>query len=292
VTESLVSAHRLAKSIGRKSILRDISVEVSPGTVVGLIGKNGAGKTTLMEVLLGFSPATSGSSQLFGHDSFTLPAALKGRIGFVPQQDDLVNLLTGRQQLALTAALHGRWNYDMIERLRKAWDVPLDQTIQGLSGGERQKLSILMALGHEPDLLLLDEPVASLDPISRRQFLQEMIEIAAGQSRTMLFSTHIVSDLERIADQIWIMRDGAIAWAGALDTLKESVVRVTISSDKALPTVLPLAGIISQRVSGSRASVVVSTWSEEQDGKLRHALDADIAVESLSLEDIFVEFHS
>ncbi len=292
MTESLVSTRSLAKTIGKKTILRDISVDVSPGTVVGLIGKNGAGKTTLMEVLLGFSPATSGSAQLFGHDSFTLPAALKGRIGFVPQQDELVNLLTGRQQLALTAALHGRWNHDMIERLRSTWDVPLDQTIQGLSGGERQKLSILLALGHEPDLLLLDEPVASLDPISRRQFLQEMIEIAAAQSRTMLFSTHIVSDLERIADQIWIMRDGAIAWAGALDTLKESVVRVTISSDKPLPAALPLPGVISQRVSGSRASAVIGQWSEDRADTLTQALDANIAVESMSLEDIFVEFHS
>jgi ABC-2 type transport system ATP-binding protein len=292
VTDSLITTRGLGKTIGRKTILRDISVDVSPGTVVGIIGKNGAGKTTLLEVLLGFSPATTGNACVFGHDSFTLPAAIKGRIGFVPQQDELVNLLTGRQQLSLTAALHGRWNQEMIERLRAAWEVPLDQIIQGLSGGERQKLSILMALGHEPDLLLLDEPVASLDPIARRQFLQEMIEIAAGQSRTMLFSTHIVSDLERIADQIWIMRDGAIAWAGALDTLKESVVRLTIVSRKSLPEGLKVPGAISQRVSGSRASVVVMRWSEADATRLQQELDADVGVESLSLEDIFVEFHA
>ena len=292
MTESLITTRGLGKTIGRKTILRDISVDVNPGTVVGLIGKNGAGKTTLMDILLGFSPATSGSSRLFGHDSFTLPAAIKGRIGFVPQQDELVNLLTGRQQLALTAALHGRWNHDLIERLRAAWDVPFDQIIQGLSGGERQKLSILQALGHEPELLILDEPVASLDPISRRQFLQEMIEIATGRSRTLLFSTHIVSDLERIADQIWIMRDGVIAWAGALDALKESVVRLTIASPKPLPATLALSGAISQRVAGSRASAVVTQWSEAQGLRLRQELDADIEVESLSLEDIFVEFHA
>ncbi len=292
MTDSLVTTRGLGKIIRGKTILRDVSVDVDPGTVVGLIGKNGAGKTTLLEILLGFSPATSGTSRLFGHDSFTLPAAIKGRIGFVPQQDELVNLLTGRQQLALTAALHGRWNPDLIERLRSAWEVPLDRAIQGLSGGERQKLSILMALGHEPDLLLLDEPVASLDPIARRQFLQEMVGIAAGRSRTLLFSTHIVSDLERIADQIWIMRDGAIAWAGALDTLKESVVRLTILSRKLLPMTLPLSGAISQHLAGSRASAVVTQWSEAQGVRLRQELDAEIEVESLSLEDIFVEFHA
>src|SRR6202034_250483 len=193
VTESLVTARGLGKTIGRKTILRDVCVDVSPGTVVGIIGKNGAGKTTLLEILLGFSPASSASSQLFGHDSFTLPAAIKGRIGFVPQQDELVNPITGRQQLALIAALQQRWNHDLIERLQAAWEVPLDQTIQELSGGERQKLSILLALGHEPDLLLLDEQVAALAPISRRQFLQEIIAIASAQSRTVLFSTHIIS---------------------------------------------------------------------------------------------------
>ena len=291
MTESLVTARGLGKTIGRKTILRDVCVDVSPGTVVGIIGKNGAGKTTLLEILLGFSPASSGSSQLFGHDSFTLPAAIKGRIGFVPQQDELVNPITGRQQLALIAALQQRWNHDLIERLQVAWGVPLDQTIQELSGGERQKLSILLALGHEPDLLLLDEPVAALDPISRRQFLQEIIAIASAQSRTVLFSTHIISDLERIADQIWIVRRGAIAWAGPLDALKESVVRLTIASRRALPTTLALPTALSQQVAGPRATAVVTHWSEAELARLRQDLDADIDVEPLGLEDIFVEFH-
>jgi ABC-2 type transport system ATP-binding protein len=291
VTESLVKARGLGKSIASKTILRDVSVDVRPGSVVGIIGKNGAGKTTLLEILLGFSPASSGSSQLFGHDSFTLPAAIKGRIGFVPQQDELVNPITGRQQLALVAALHERWNHALIERLYEAWEVPLDQNIQELSGGERQKLSILLALGHEPDLLLLDEPMASLDPVSRRQFLQEIIAIASARARTVLFSTHIISDLERIADQIWIVRRGVIAWAGPLDALKESVVRLNIASRGPLPATLPLPTALSQQVAGQRANAVVTHWSDSEHVRLRQELDADIEAEPLGLEDIFVEFH-
>ena len=291
MTESLVTTRGLGKTIGRKTILRDIAVDVSPGSIVGIIGKNGAGKTTLLEILLGFSPATTGSARLFGHDSFTLPAEIKGRIGFVPQQDELVNLLTGQQQLALTAALHGRWNGALIERLQKTWEVPLNQSVQTLSGGERQKLSTLTALGHEPELLVLDEPVASLDPISRRRFLQEMIEITADRTRTVLFSTHIISDLERVADQIWILRDGAIAWAGPLDTLQESVVRLSINARTPLPPVLPLPTALSQHVAGQRASAVVTAWTEQEHARVQEILGADIAVEPLSLEDIFVELH-
>lgn len=291
MNEAIVSTRGLGKTIGGKVILRDITVEVAPGSIVGIIGKNGAGKTTLLEILLGFSPATSGSAQLFGHDSFTLPANIKGRIGFVPQQDELVNLLTGQQQLALIAALHRRWNAQLIERLRQTWEVPMDALIQTLSGGERQKLSTLTALGHDPELLVLDEPVASLDPIARRRFLQEMIEITADRTRTVLFSTHIISDLERVADHIWILRGGAIAWAGPLDLLQESVVRLSISARRALPAVLPL-DILSLRVEGTRASAVVTQWRPEQHSQLQERLGAQIEVQPLGLEDIFVELHT
>lgn len=300
MTEPVVIARQLGKTIRRDTILHDISVDVDPGSVVGIIGKNGAGKTTLIDVLLGFSPATSGSSQLFGHDSFTLPAGIRRRIGFVPQQDELVNMLTGRQHLELTAALHGRWNRALTSRLEAAWDLPVERAVQKLSGGERQKLSTLLALGHDPELLVLDEPVAALDPISRRQFLQELLEIAADPGRTVLFSTHIVSDLERVADQIWIIRRGTIVWAGPLDRLKESVVRLHIQATHPLPATLPTAlsaqpaqlAVLSLRVAGPRATAVVSHWDEAAPAALREALEADIEVESLALEDIFVEFHS
>ena len=288
----VVSTRNLGKTLGGKTILRDISVEVEAGSVVGIIGKNGAGKSTLMDVLLGFSPATAGNAQVFGHDSFTLPAAAKGRIGFVAQQDELVNTLTGRQHLDLMAALLGRWNRALISRLQSDWQVPMGQPAQQLSGGERQKLSTLLALGHEPDLLVLDEPVAALDPVSRRQFLRQLLEIADDSRRTVLFSTHIVSDLERVADRIWIMRDGTLAWAGALDDLKESVVRLHISARRTLPPSLPLPGVVSLRATGQRAAAVVSQWNAGSLPGLREALDADIDVEPLGLEDLFVELHS
>ena len=108
--ETVVSARHLGKTVGGKALLRDISVDVAQGDIVGVIGKNGAGKTTLLEILLGFSPATAGTATLFGSDSFNLPASVKRRIGFVPQQDELVNQLTGAQQLALNASLHRHWD--------------------------------------------------------------------------------------------------------------------------------------------------------------------------------------
>lgn len=289
--DSVVSARDLGKTIEDRVILRDICLDLPPGNVVGVLGKNGAGKTTLLEILLGFSRPTTGGSTLFGADSFTLPAAVKRKIGFVPQQDELVGALTGGQQLSLTAALHRRWNRPLIDGLCKAWEVPTTRRISTLSPGERQKLSTLLALGHEPELLVLDEPASSLDPAARRQFLQQILEIAASQTRTILFSTHIVSDLERVANRIWIVRNGELAWQGDLDALKESVVRLNIHGRTTLPERLGIPDVVSCRADGTHATVVVRRWDGSKTQDMARRLGADVEVESLSLEDIFVELH-
>jgi ABC-2 type transport system ATP-binding protein len=288
----VISLSELGKVIGGKAILSNISADIEPGSIVGLLGKNGAGKTSLIDVLLGFSPPSSGSSSVFGDSSFNLPAATKRRIGFVPQQDELLDSLTGAQQLALNAALHPAWNEALIARLAREWEVPLEHRIQVLSGGERQKLATLLALGHEPDLLVLDEPASSLDPVARRQFLRELLEIAESPTRTVLFSTHIVSDLERVASKLWIIRDGRLAWAGDLDALKESVVRVTLLARDALPTDLGIDDAVSQRSDGRRAQLVLTGWQDERQRELADRLGADVTVERLGLEEIFLELHS
>ncbi|MGH8257240.1 MAG: ABC transporter ATP-binding protein, partial [Steroidobacteraceae bacterium] len=260
MTESIVSATGLGKTIKRRPILRDVSLSLAPGNVVGLIGKNGAGKTTLLELLLGFSPPTAGRCALFGYDSLTLPAAVKARIGFAPQQDELVNAITAAQQLSLTASLHAHWNAALVQRLSSDWEMPLDRRIQTMSPGERQKLSTLIALGHEPELLVLDEPAASLDPIARRRFLQQLLDSTAARSRTVLFSSHIVSDLERAANQIWILREGAVVWQGELDALKESVVRLKIRGRQLLPASLGIPNVLTCRSDQHAATAVVSGW--------------------------------
>jgi ABC-2 type transport system ATP-binding protein len=168
----------------------------------------------------------------------------------------------------------------------------VERAVRVLSGGERQKLSTILALGHEPDLLVLDEPASSLDPIARRQFLQEILQMAASPTRTILFSTHIVSDLERVANQIWIIRDGVVVWQGALDTLKESVVRLKIRGRRALPGDLGIPESLAVRIDGVWANVVVSRWDPASEVDLARRLDAQVSVENLGLEDIFVELHT
>ena len=290
-SEAILTASHVDKALGGRQILRDISANVTAGNVIGVLGKNGAGKTTLLEIALGFSPTSGGTVQLWGHDSLSLPSPLKGRIGYVPQQDELVPLLTGAQQLALTASLCSNWDSALIERLARDWEVPLDRRISLLSGGERQKISMLLALGHRPQLLVLDEPLSSLDPIARRSFLRQLLEITADQTRAVIFSSHIISDLERVASEIWILRDGAMAWQGELDTLKESVVRLHLRSRQPLPARLGVPHALHERVEGNTATVSVNRWQPSQASELGERFGAEVEVQPLDLEDIFLELH-
>jgi len=291
MAEPLVIARNVTKTFDSKVALDDVSAEVFPGDIVGVLGKNGAGKTTLLETVLGFSPPTQGSTTVFGESSLQMSEATKARIGFVPQQDELLGVLNGGQLLAIVASFHADWGREFIARLVAEWGVRLDQRIHTLSVGERQKLSVLAALGHHPDLLVLDEPVASLDPIARRQFLHELFAIAESPTRAVLFSSHIVSDLERAANKVWIVKDGRLHWQGEIDALKESVVRLQVRARKPLPADLGIPNALAVRVEGNVAQATVASWQPKSTDALALRLDAAVEVEPLGLEEIFLELH-
>jgi ABC-2 type transport system ATP-binding protein len=291
MNSSTVEASNLGKTFGGKQVLRDVSFGVSPGDVVGVLGKNGAGKTTLLELMLGFTPPTVGAVRVFGHDSHSLPGNIKARVGFVPQQDELLDQLTVGNQLRVIASFYPHWDFALIDRLCNEWGVSLEARIKSMSVGERQKLSILLAFGHKPDLLILDEPVASLDPIARRQFLEQLVAISADGQRSIVFSSHIVSDIERLANRIWIIKQGRLDWQGDLDSLKESIVRLHIRGSRADLAEFEIPGALTVRREGAYASAVVRGWTPEAHQALENSASVQIEVEALGLEEIFLELH-
>lgn len=291
MTESYVVAEDLGKSFGSRHVLHNVSLTVDPGEVIGVLGQNGAGKTTLLELILGYTLPTDGRVELFGHESCKLPGAAKARIGYVPQQDELIGYLRGRDQIALIRSFYRNWDDATIDGLARSWRLDLDERINAMSTGQRQKLSILLALGHRPDLLLLDEPVASLDPVARRHFLEQIVDVASDQNRSVVFSSHIVSDIERLASTIWIIKDGRLYWRGDFDTLKESIVRVHIRSASTLPEELTVPNAISIDRADRYVCAVVTEWSKEIGEELRSRHGGNVELERLSLEDIFVELH-
>lgn len=220
------AAHGLRLAYGGKPVLQDTDWQLQPGQVVGLLGRNGSGKTTLLECLLGLRDPQAGQVLLFGQPATRLDDAARARIGYVPQQSDLFEELNADELLAYFRSFYPRWNAAKVDGLLSRWELPRDIPIGRLSGGQQQRLSIIRALAHEPDLLVLDEPVASLDPLARRDFLRELIEQVLDRGTTVVFSTHILSDLERVAFQVAFLQAGRIALQAPLDQLVDETLLV------------------------------------------------------------------
>ena len=293
MSENYMAAERLGKSYEGRTILAGIEATLAPGQVVGLLGTNGAGKTTLLELLLGLTPPSEGQARIFGHPSLDVPQREKALIGYVPQRDELLDSLSVRQHLELFASFYPEWDAALVEKLTVEWSIAPSQRVGKMSPGERQKLAIIAALAHRPALLVLDEPVASLDPLARRRFLEQIVQISADPERAVLFSSHIVSDVERLANIIWILRDGRMRWQGDLDTLKESVVRVHVSEGSLEAVAAEFANVVtSESARRGRSSFVALRDQHEDWAALEQALTGRARFEKLGLEDIFLELHS
>ncbi|MBH9553643.1 ABC transporter ATP-binding protein [Inhella gelatinilytica] len=203
------------------AVLNGLDWRLQPGQVVGLLGRNGAGKTSLLEALLGLREPLAGEVRLFGQPATAIDDTVRARIGYVPQQNDLFEGLTATEMLAYFRSFYPRWNEARVNHLLQRWQLPTDQPIGRLSGGQQQRLAIIRALAHEPELLVLDEPVASLDPLARRDFLRELVEQVLDRGTTVVFSTHILSDLERVAFNVAFLQAGRIRLQAPLDELLE-----------------------------------------------------------------------
>lgn len=272
--------------------LDDVSFDVRAGRTYGIIGRNGSGKSTMLKCSLGLLKPTGGRITVLGDDAWNLSAETKARLGYVPQEAVSYPWMRVRQVIAYTAAFYANWNQPLVDELCRRWRLPLEDRVGPLSVGQLQTLAIVLALGHEPELLILDEPVASLDPTARREFLRTILEIIDDPRRTVLFSTHITSDLERVAGRVAILRDGQIAFHGDLDELKDRVKRLRIIAAHELPASFAVPGSLQSEVEGSMATATVDNFDEQQLDSLRRTWQADVSVQDLNLEEIFVALHS
>jgi ABC-2 type transport system ATP-binding protein len=213
------------------TILDRVSLAVPPGAVVGLVGRNGAGKSSLLRCLAGLTEPDSGTSSLLGCPSLDLTDAVRARLGYVAQTADLFEAMNVMDHLRLIGRAYPRWDEERCQVLAARLELPLDRKAGDLSGGDQQKMAVVMALAHDPDILLLDEPVASLDPLSRQEFMRAMF---GERERTIIVSSHILTDLERVVSHVAFMRKGALqlfdSWDNMLDYL-----RLVPASTPALP---------------------------------------------------------
>lgn len=287
----VIQARHLAKSFGTRRVLQDVNLDIPQGAIVGLLGTNGSGKSTLLKCLLGLLELAEGTAAIFGDPAWDLSSRTKARLGYVPQEIRLYPWMRVRQMIAYTAAFYPQWDYSLTDRLLQEWHLPAGDRIGPLSQGQLQKLALILALGHRPELLIFDEPVASLDPMARRDFLKSLLEITQDERHTVLFSTHITSDLERVASHVAVLRHGQIEFFDELDAMKDKVKRLRISAAENLPPQFSVPGALRTEIEGRKALVAVNGLLPETVDRLKSTWDADVSVEDLNLEDIFLELH-
>jgi len=279
----------LEKSFKRRQVLHALDWSVPSGRVVGLLGRNGAGKTTLLRCLLGLSPIDGGHIECFGEPMSEPGGERMHRIGFVPQTFDLFPWMKVRAYLDFTAAFYARWNHALVERLLANWELDVKQKIGELSQGQRQKLAIVRAIAPDPDLLVLDEPVASLDPQARRAFMAELLALMRAPGKTVIFSTHITADLERADADIALLRDGRIQFMRPLAELRERMKRVVFARTDGWTQAPTVAGVLKSHVQGEQAVLLVEDPIVESLHALAASERASLRIETPTLEDLFVE---
>ena len=288
MSEPVLRLDNVTKSFDKKVVLDALSFEVPDGSVVGLLGKNGCGKTTLLKCALGILKPQGGDVRVFGEPAWTLSGHAKSMIGYVPQTPALYPWMRVRQIIDYQASFYSCWNDALVDRLLEEWQLKPSEKVGPLSVGQQQKLAILLAIGHNPRLLVLDEPASALDPESRRSFVRILLEMV-GSERTVIFSTHITSDLERVAERIAILQYGKIALYEDLDRLKERIKRLHITSRAPLPPEFAVPGALRLVRSGAEALASVSDASQEMIENIERRWSVSVNVEDLNLEDIFLE---
>jgi len=222
VSEPVVHVSELTRRFGATTALAAVTLSLPRGAVYGLVGANGAGKTTLIKHLLGLLRAESGSVRVFGLDPVADPVGVLSRIGYLSEENDLPDWMRVDELMRYSRAFYPAWDDAYAEELRQAFALDPTAKIKNLSKGQKARVGLLIALAHRPELLVLDEPSSGLDPIVRRDILGAIIRTIAHEGRTVLFSSHLLGEVEQVADHVTMISHGSIVLSGPLDEIKES----------------------------------------------------------------------
>jgi ABC-2 type transport system ATP-binding protein len=276
---SAISTQGLGKRYGSKWALRDCTIEVPEGSVTALVGPNGAGKTTLLQLAVGLTRPSAGDVTVLGLSP--RDPALLARVGFVGQEHPLHRGFTVAETLKLGRKLNPGWDDALAHERAQRLDLPLDRTVGRLSGGQRAQVALTVAVAKRPELLLLDEPVASLDPLARREFLNSLMEAVSETGLTVILSSHIVAELERVCDHLVILAEARAELAGPIDEIVAGHRLLTGPRTEAT-AVARMHDVIRERHTERQTTLLVRANG--------HVYDADWELHEVDLEEIVLAY--
>lgn len=272
-------------------VLKGVSFSVARGEVVGLLGRNGAGKTTLIRIAMGMIQPQQGDVRIFGLDPFTDPVEIKKRVGYVSEEQILSDYLRVDDVIDLHRGLYPEWDSDYERELVERFSMDRRARIKSLSKGQARQVALLCAVSHRPELLLLDEPAGGLDPAARREFLETSIQMLNEAGTTILFSSHYMSDVERLAERVVMIHEGKIFIDDMLDDLREAYSMAVVPVGKAdFDTLSSLQGCIAMRKRRDVYHAVFRLEAGRTEELLLEKLGVgDARCQSIPLEEMFIE---
>jgi ABC-2 type transport system ATP-binding protein len=289
MSEYAIRTETIVKYFDGRCVLDGIDLKVPQGGIYGLLGRNGAGKTTIIRILLGLEPATRGRAVVLGASSWQLPVSTLGQIGYVAEGHNLIPNYSVRRIVEIYRNLSAKWNEQFFRRLMDTFKLPMERKVSQLSRGMRAQLNLSLAMATEPKLLILDDPTLGLDTVARRQFLELAIELISQDGRTILFSSHILSDVERLADRIGILRAGKLVVDCELEELKKRVRKLRLIFDGQLPGEFPIMEIIADKRQGREVLLTVANWNENKQMLLNTFKPTSCTEIPMTLEELFIE---
>ena len=290
MTELAIQVRGLTKIYESGTAVQDLDWDVPVGAACALLGPNGAGKSTTLRMVLGLVPPSRGESLVLGEDPWKMSASTRGRIGYVSERRALPPWVRVERLIRFHAGLYPRWDAGLERELRELFSLSGKPRVGELSKGQHRSLAILLALCPAPDLLVLDEPTAGLDVAARREFLGLLAAYLAPGERTLVLSSHLLTDVERIASHVSILCHGELVESAPLDELKEGVTQVRTSVDLAdrLRTRIPGDCVLAREDSGRSALLTLRLPASGLDGLLDGLPRQEFDVHGLSLEELYL----
>jgi ABC-2 type transport system ATP-binding protein len=289
MTDAIVT-DRLTKHYSGRRVVDSLSLRVPKGSIYGLLGRNGAGKSTLIKMLMGMVQPDSGQAELLGEDFQSMPIATRARIAYLSEGHPLYGWMTIDDAVRFTRAFYPRWNDILVGQILDHFELPRRQKIRRLSRGQHAQVSLALAVAPDPELLILDDPTLGLDTVVRRDFLESLIQIIQRQGRTILFSSHILGDVERVADRIGLLANGVLRVDCPMETFRETVRKLILEFAGHPPEAPAIPGLVSSRQVGNNLEVVLVGYDDAQRESVEALSPLSIEVLDLNLEDAFIEY--
>lgn len=296
-TPAAIELQNLVVKYGERPAVNKLSLTVPAGAIFGFLGPNGAGKTTTIKAILGLRKPDAGSARVLGYDAVTESLEVRARVGYVSEVNSLYDYLTIPQHCAFCRSVSRQWDQAIVDRYVGTFGLPTNVKVGRFSKGMKSQLALCLALGSNPDLLILDEPTSGLDPMARHEFLNKLVVEIAAQGKTVFFSSHILSEVEAVADWVGIIRDGKLVVSDELDHLKQTqkVLKLTyaelppaaeVTALRAMPGVMSLA----QEGRSVRLLTHGDVEALSQTIQARPYALRDVDTVDLNLEDLFLEY--